>query len=238
LLTVSRNREHPTEIADLYGKRLSIASETKKDDKLRAELVKSLTGDKYQKARFMHKDFFEFVQTAKVVLETNHLLAVDDTGDAIWDRVHYVKWAVSIPKEEWDTHLTKKLMEEWTGILHWAVAGCLKWQEDGALIPTEAICRHTEEYRNEQDPMPEFLQHCLESDPSGLGVSVDYMYHVWRCWCTRDGSRPGKKNAFLRSMLAASSDEVSVVDGDGGDGQMIMGVTATERAKQIESEGI
>jgi P4 family phage/plasmid primase-like protien len=237
LLTASRNREHSTEIADLYGKRLSIASETKEGDKLRAELVKSLTGDKYQKARFMHKDFFEFVQTAKVVLMTNHLLAVNDTGDAIWDRFHYVKWAVKIPKVEWDTHLTEKLKEEWTGILRWAIEGCLKWQEDGALIPTEAICRHTEEYRNEQDPMPEFVQHCVESDETGPGVPVDFLYHLWRCWCSRDGSKPGKKNAFLRALLAAC-EEVIIEEGDEGAGQVVVGIKTTDRAVQIESEGV
>jgi len=237
LLVASRSKEHPTEVADLSGKRLVVASETNQSDKLKSSLIKSLTGDKRQKARLMHKDFFEFEQTAKVVLETNYLLAVTDTGDAIWDRVHYVKWSVRIPKEEWDTRLIKKLEAEWTGILRWAVAGCLKWQEDGTLIPTEAICRHTEEYRDEQDPMPEFLQHCVEADPSGSGVSVDMMYHIWRCWCSRDGSKPRKKNVFLRALLTASPDDVSVVEGGGGEGQIIMGIKITDRAKTIESGG-
>lgn len=238
LLIASRNKEHPTEVADLCGKRLAIASETNKTDKLKSGLIKSLTGDEVQKARFMRKDLFEFKQTAHLVLESNYLLTVDDQGEAIWDRIHYVKWAVKIPKEDWDTHMIEKLRKEWTGILHWAIAGCLKWQEDGKLIPTEAICRHTEEYKNEQDPMPEFLQHCLEPDSSGPGVTVDYLYHIWRCWCSRDGSRPGKKNVFLRALLATASDDVSVVEGEGGQGQIIMGIKATERAEKIESEGV
>jgi putative DNA primase/helicase len=237
LLIVSRNREHPTEVADLCGKRLAIASETNETDKLNSGLIKALTGEKYMKARFMHKNLFEFEQTAKIVLETNDLLAVDDKGEAIWDRVYYVKWGVKIPKVDWDTHMIEKLESERTGILRWAIAGCLKWQEDGALIPTEAICRHTEEYRNEQDPMPEFVQHCVESDETGLGVPVDFLYHIWRCWCSRDGSKPGKKNAFLRALLAACED-VSVEEGDEGMGQVIVGIKTTDRAVQIESEGV
>ncbi|KKL58095.1 hypothetical protein LCGC14_2228840 [marine sediment metagenome] len=237
LIIASRSKEHPTEVADLKGKRLAIASETNKHDKLKSGLIKSLTGDERQKARLMHKDFFEFKQTAKIVLESNYLLAIDDQGEAIWDRIHYLLWAVKIPKEEWDTKMIKKLKKEWTGILRWAVAGCLKWQEDGTLIPTEAICRHTEEYRNEQDPMPEFVQHCVEPDPSGTGAPVDFLYHIWRCWCSRDGSRPGKKNAFLRALLAAS-EGVSVAEGDEGAGQTIIGIKTTKRAEQIESEGI
>lgn len=238
LLTSSRNTEHSTEIADLSGKRLVTASETKKHDKLRVELVKSLTGDKYEKARFMHKDFFEFKQTATIILVTNHLLAIDETSNAIWNRIHKLGWEVVIPEEEWDTQLTEKLKDEWTGILRWAIVGCLHWLKDSALIPTGAIRQQTEQYRNEQDPMPEFLQHCLESDPSGPGVTVDYLYHIWRCWCSRDGSRPGKKNVFLRALLATASDDVSVIEGEGGKGQIIMGIKATKRATQIESEGV
>ncbi len=238
LLIVSHNREHPTEVADLCGKRLAIASETNETDKLNSGLIKALTGEKYMKARFMHKNLFEFEQTAKIVLETNDLLAVDDKGEAIWDRVHYLFWAVKIPKVDWDTHMIEKLESERTGILRWAIKGCLKWQEDGKLIPTEAICRHTKEYQNEQDPMPEFVQHCVEPDPSGPGAPVDFLYHIWRCWCSRDGSRPGKKNAFLRALVAVVCDGVSIEEGGDGDGQMIMGIRTTKRAEQIESEGI
>ena len=55
LLTVQTHNEHPTEIADLCGKRLVVASETEEGARLKVQLVKKLTGDTQLKGRFMRR---------------------------------------------------------------------------------------------------------------------------------------------------------------------------------------
>ncbi|MCP5019607.1 MAG: hypothetical protein GY938_30640 [Ketobacter sp.] len=232
LLIATRNDEHPTEIADLAGKRLVTSSETKKGDKLRVELVKALTGDETEKARFMRKDYFEFKQTASHLMITNWSLGVDWADKAAWNRLHLLLWKVEIPEAEWDTKYTAKLREEWTGILRWAIKGCLKWQEDGRLIPTESIIRDTQKYRNSQNPMPEFAQHCTES---GSEVAVDELYQVWRCWCDRDGSKPGKRGSFIHDLLTVL-DDVRVEDNDAGE-QVVTGIEMTAYATTILGQG-
>lgn len=181
LLRESRNEEHPTEVAGLKGKRLIVASETKIGMKLKTSLVKSMTGDKQMTARFMRGDFFNFTPTHKVVLMTQNLPVIDETTDAIWDRLHVQKWGVRIPLDEQDNHLDEKLQREWTGILRWAIAGCLKWQEAGTLVPTEAILQQIEEYRNEQNPLKSFVENmCILGDDQF--VSVAEMWSVYGAW--------------------------------------------------------
>ncbi len=160
LLKLTQYDRHPTEIADLEGKRLVVASETKADMKLRTSLVKEMTGDAKIKARAMRQDFREFKQTAKIVLMTQNLPKIDERTDAIWDRVHRVEWNYRVTKGEQDTHLLDKLRAEWPGILAWAVHGCLKWQRDGILRPTEEIITATKSYRRRENPVKEFLDEC------------------------------------------------------------------------------
>ena len=71
LLIQRRGDEHPTELADLCGKRLIVASESEKHRRLKVQLVKRLTGDATIKARFMRQDYFSFNRTFKVALVTN-----------------------------------------------------------------------------------------------------------------------------------------------------------------------
>lgn len=85
--------------------RLVTASETPKNMKLRVDLLKSMTGDAVLKGRFMRQDFFEFNITHKLIMATQNLPLIDETTDAIWDRVHKVPWTVRISLEKQNTHL-------------------------------------------------------------------------------------------------------------------------------------
>jgi putative DNA primase/helicase len=208
LLKESRNEEHATEIDGLLRKRLVVASETKKGMKLKTSLVKAMTGDKMMRARFMRQDYFEFQPTHKVVLMTNELPVIDETTDAIWDRVHLMKWGVRIPTEEQDTHLDEKLRKEWTGILRWAIAGCLRWQSDGILKPTETIQQQTEEYRNDQNPLKSFIEEECIIGPDQF-VSVADMRSVYDRWIDQFGrGRTIYAQEFNRSLEALGAKRV------------------------------
>lgn len=165
LLKASYNEEHSTEIAELMGMRLVIASETKKSMKLKTSLVKTMTGDARLKGRFMRQDNFTFDITHKTILMTQNLPIIDETTDAIWDRVHKVKWGVRIPENKQDHQLGNKLKAEWPHILGWLIKGCLQWQKDGYVKPTDAIKQDTLEYRKDMHPLKDFLdENCIEGE--------------------------------------------------------------------------
>jgi len=128
LITARASDEHPTEIADLHGKRLIVASETEENKKLRIGLVKKITGNKFLKGRFMRQDYFQFERTHKTVLVTNNKPVVTESSNAIWRRLRLIPFVVTIPEGRQDRQLTEKLVAEWPGILSWAVRGCLDWQ--------------------------------------------------------------------------------------------------------------
>jgi len=156
LLLLRRGDAHPTELADLMGKRLVITSETAEGRRLNCSLMKELTGDETLRARFMRQDFFGFTRTHKTALVTNHKPRISDDTLSTWRRVRVVPFTVRIPDNEIDTSLAGKLRDEWPGILAWAVRGCLKWQADGLHEP-EAIIEATDTYRAEEDVLQPFL---------------------------------------------------------------------------------
>ena len=217
LLTVSRYNEHLTEIADLAGRRLIIASETERGAALKTELVKAMTGDQRMKGRFMRRDNFEFDITHKVILVTNHKPLIKDESDAIWDRVHLINWGVYIKPEERDTKLTEKLKDEWTGILRWAIKGCLMWQKDGNLIPTEVIRRQTDEYRDEQNILDRFIRGMCKVDRE-LFVPVKVLKDEYDHWAvdldeefqlsTREFSKAMTKCGYTKATVRMSGDSI------------------------------
>ncbi len=157
MLLIRRQDAHPTERADLFGKRLVVTSETAPGRRLRTELVKKLTGDLWIKARYMRHDFFQFERTHKVLISTNHEPIIPDSSLAMWRRIKKIRFDVVIPPEEQDKNLSAKLKKEWPGILIWLLEGCLDWQENGIGEPDE-VRQATKEYRQQENPLAEFFE--------------------------------------------------------------------------------
>ena len=188
LLTVGPGREHPTELADLKGKRLVIASETEQGKHLRVGLVKRMTGDARLKARYMRQDFFEFNRTHKTLLVTNHRPDISETKNAIWRRLHLVPFKVSIPPHQQDKHLLQRLRdEEAPGVLAWAVQGCLDWQRHGLELP-EAVRSATTTYRDEADPLGDFFDDRCTFSPEDK-VTRPQIAETYKDWCQAVGER-------------------------------------------------
>lgn len=160
LLMMKRGESHPTDRADLFGKRLVACVETEDGRRMAEALVKEMTGGDTMRARRMREDFWEFVPTHHVWLAGNHKPTVKGNDHGIWRRVKLIPFDVVIPDGEQDKKLPSKLAAELPGILNWALAGCLEWQANGLQEP--AIVRDaTNEYAAEMDDVGQFIEeHC------------------------------------------------------------------------------
>lgn len=200
LLTLSKHREHPTEIADLWGCRLVAASETEEQSQMRLQMVKRLTGDARLKGRFMRRDFFEFDRTHKLILVTNNLPVVREDSEAVWRRVRLVPFSVIIPEAERDPRLLLKLREEAGGILVWLVRGCMDWRAHGLIMPP-AVRAATEQYRGEADHTGRFLADCCTL-AAGLWVASGSLTKEYEQWCRERMERPLAGRKFTDGLVA------------------------------------
>jgi putative DNA primase/helicase len=83
-------------------------------------------------------------------------------GDnGIWRRIHLLPFKVTIPPEERDHQLNEKLAAEISGILAWAVRGCLEWQRIG-LAPPKEVLDEVNEYRKSEDIFQQWIEECCD----------------------------------------------------------------------------
>lgn len=198
LLVSRRGEGHPTERADLFGKRLVVASETDQGSKLAEALVKELTGGDRIKARRMREDYWEFVPSHTVFLVTNHKPNISGTDHGIWRRVSLIPffqtfWSRSRgetgPAElEAIPDLRERLRDEHPGILRWLVEGCLSWQEHGLNQPHE-VTAATASYRAGQDVLAGFFDEKCTFEPCAT-VKASDVFKAYQAWCAIAGERP------------------------------------------------
>lgn len=216
LLEGTRSDRHPTEIADLYGKRLVIASEAEEGSQLREAFLKLATGGDVLKGRFMHKDFFEFEPTHKFVLQTNHKPEVKGVDYGIWRRLLLVPFEVTFgdqaaidageAKRLKDKDLPAKLASEQEGVLAWMVRGCMDWQKQG-LAPPEKVQAATSTYRGEQDRIGQFIDERCEL-ATKYSIARDDLYRVYCVWAEQNGYFPLGINKFHRQLIKAGSGKI------------------------------
>lgn len=199
LLTASGQDRHPTEIADLAGRRLVVSSETDEGRRMRVNFIKQATGDSKLKARRMREDFWTFDRQFKLLLATNNLPRVREDTHAIWRRIKVVPFDFVVPDDQADLKLVKKLEDEWPGILRWAVEGCLDWQKKGLCIP-DAVSKASLAYRQQEDCIAQFVEDCCHVGSTAvLAVTRGVLRKAYQIWSRNMDERATlTRNAFYK----------------------------------------
>lgn len=211
LLTGGSER-HPTEIADLFGRRLVTAHETDDGAVLREGFVKQATGGDTMKGRWMRADFFEFRPTHKLQMLTNHKPQIRGQDFGIWRRVLLVRYPLRFGTPEQiaegkadrirDNSLSDALMDERRGVLSWLVRGAVSWYQDG-LNPPDSVLAAGVEYQNENDRVAEFVNECCEKSAetwAPIAVGFDAIYPAYVQWCKASGYQSLGRTRFVTEL--------------------------------------
>jgi putative DNA primase/helicase len=185
----------PNDVAKLKGARFVWASENERGSRLSESLIKEMTGGDKLSARFMRGEFFEFYPEFKPWLATNHKPQV--RGDrALWNRLKLIPFHVTIPKDRQKPRHEVMAMfrREFSGILNWALEGCLEWQRDGLGVPEEVV-QATREYEAEQDTFAMFLEEKCVRAPNARVLSLA-LYREYKSWAEQYGEAPVSHKMF------------------------------------------
>jgi putative DNA primase/helicase len=164
--------------------------------------LKSLTGSDTITARFLHKEYFDFSPSHKFWISGNHKPAIKGTDTGIWRRIRLIPFTVTISEDKKDKRLAEKLKNEMPGILNWAIAGCLRWQSEGLLVPS-CVKSATEEYRAAEDVVGQFIDEA--TTPSGE-VSKSDLHAHYIAWCDKQGMRSKLTSRKFNERIAERGD--------------------------------
>lgn len=209
-LMLKKQETIPEEVAAMAGRRFALASELGDNQYLNESLIKDLTGGDRMRARYLHKNSFEFDPQVKVWMYGNHKPLVTGTDTGIWRRPRLVPFAVTIPEAERDPALLDKLFAELDGILAWAVAGCLVWQRDGLGTP-DAVRAATREYRTESDVVGRFLEECTVVCTESVGALQ--LYKAYKAWAENEGHKLMSNTTFGRKLSERGLEKVHTMIG-------------------------
>lgn len=195
LLLAKHGESHPTELADLEGRRLVVCHETDKGRALAEGRIKAITGGDVISARRMGENFRRFEPTAKLALLSNPKPRIRGTDDGIRRRVKLIPFGVRIPDGEQNPDLMEELWrEEAPGILAWIVRGAVAWNAQTLAYPS-GVGDASRDYFAEQDVLGEFIADKCELT-AGAWTSTVELFNAYRIWCELRNENPGEQRGF------------------------------------------
>jgi putative DNA primase/helicase len=105
-----------------------------------------------------------------------------------------IPFAVTIPINEVDYDLPKKLIAELPGILNRAVEACLEWQRDGLKTP-KPVEAATDEYQEAEDVLGEFLTERTITS-TAFEIAKGDLHKAYTAWCEDRSQRPLSAKKF------------------------------------------
>lgn len=189
------------DIARLVGARFVSAIESEEGEKLSESFVKQITGGEPVLARFLRQEYFEYIPEFKVFFTTNHKPIIGGLDEGIWRRVKLIPFDLNLPAHLRDKKLPEKLSLEMSGILNWAIEGCLKWQKDGLKEPA-VVTKATGLYKADMDILDPFLSECCYTDKENeqLKIEAKELYNVYNNFCFKSGERTLGNRSFYRML--------------------------------------
>ncbi|MFI5618057.1 phage/plasmid primase, P4 family [Streptomyces sp. NPDC051567] len=200
---------HPTDLAELHGRRVIVCSELKPGDRFDEARVKLLTGGDRIKARRMRQDFFSFDPTHKLWLLGNHRPEVGTGGFAFWRRMRLIPFERVVSDSRKVDNLADALVqEEGPGILSWLIDGARRYLAgEKDLTGPARVSIATTAYAETEDHMGRFINEACALE-SGMRAEQSRMYQAYRQWCIDEGANPVTSRAFaarVRESLGMSS---------------------------------
>jgi putative DNA primase/helicase len=185
------------DLARLAGTRLVFSSEVEDGKELAEGVVKALTGGDTITARFLYREFFEYVPQFTLWFVANHQPRVAPDDEAMWRRIRVVPFTHVVPERERNPKLKALLRDPakaGPAVLAWAVQGCLEWQREGLGEPP-AVRAATAAYRADMDPYAGFVGEGVVAAP-GSWVRASDLRERALDWVTARGLGavlPGRK---------------------------------------------
>jgi len=162
--------------------------------------LKILTGQDIISARFLYKEFFDFIPNFKLVIHTNHLPVITGVDVAIWRRIRVLPFLWRIPADKKDKMLPEKLKAEAAGILQWAIEGYKLYKTEG-LEMTNTMEEAKKDYQKSCDILSDFINDwCILDDPQSETFTLN-LYQHFEKYVEETGSYKMSMKKFSQSLV-------------------------------------
>lgn len=194
------------EVMSLKGSRMAVAQEPQKGERLNDGVVKEFSSgeDKIQGRALYSGKMIEFLPQFQLVICTNYLPEITSNDHGIWRRVRVVPFkslftdspVENDPDKPFQFKIDREIsqrMEQWKEVFS-AMLIDRAYKNQGAVPDCDIVLAASNEYRQGQDCIAQFIGERIVVDPSGT-VTKTEINAEFKSWYESTYSRRGGPSA-------------------------------------------
>ena len=195
----TRAKNIKVDLAELFGKRLILASETEEGQRLSNQMLKQIASVDEITGEKKYHDPFVFEPTHTAILYTNFLPRLGSLDNGTKRRIIICPFNAEIKNPQKD--FAEKLYQESSGaILDWLIEGAKKFINGSYVLPQCIIANNARtNYFEENDWLSNFINDCCN-----LGElekqSGSELYKAYKQWCQDIGEYPKRNRDFANAL--------------------------------------
>jgi putative DNA primase/helicase len=191
--------------AEIANKLLNYASEISKE--MNCDLFKKLASGETFTARSPYGRPFEVRNYAKMIFNANELPKDTEQTNAFFRRFIIIPFDVTIPKEEQDKELHRKIIDgELAGVFNWVLDGLKRLLSNKRFTDCTAIDETLRQYRTESDSVQMFIDENNYMPSNTERIQLKELYQQYRAFCYEDGYRACSNRTFSDRLRAKGYD--------------------------------
>lgn len=192
-----------THRAQIGDKLLNYASEI--SGSLDVTDFKALASGEPVIARHLYGKPFTLDNYAKLCFNCNNLPSDVEHTHAYFRRFVILPFRVTIPEQERDKELSKKIIEnELAGVFNWVLEGLNRLLKNKKLTESSIVENEVKMFQKESDSVALFLEDCgYESSPDSFETLKDF-HRLYVSFCVEDGYKHLSNKNFKKRLEAKS----------------------------------
>jgi putative DNA primase/helicase len=185
--------------ANLQNKLLNYASEI--DKGINPDILKKLASGEPCEAQIKYKDPFEITDYAKLFFNANELPKDVEHTEAFFRRLVIISFDVTIPEEEQDKELSKKIIEsELPGVLNWVLKGLDRLLQNKKFSECDAVKKKLDAYKRDSNSVLLFMEEAGYSASKTASLPLTDVYTEYRSFCMDGGFVPMNRSNFKKQL--------------------------------------
>jgi len=188
--------------AMIANKLINYSSEMGK--RFEVDKFKQLCSGEPVEARLPYGEPFQIRNYARLIFNTNQLPKDIEQTTAYFRRFLIIPFAVTIPPEQQDIELSKRIIDnELSGVFNWVLAGLSRIVTQKRFTHCDAAEKELEQYRRESDSVEMFIEDNDYRKSNNESKSLKEFYSEYRSYCNDVGS----KTCALKTFSARLKDK-------------------------------
>ncbi|MGF9964259.1 DNA primase family protein [Bacillus rhizoplanae] len=191
--------------AELFNVRLNISGELNEGELKDIDVLKKITGNDVLMGERKGKDPFFFTNKCKLLFAGNQMPSLRklDSTTAFIDRIVFVVFNNTIPKQERDYGLKDKLLNERDFIVRWAIEGGKRLVKNNFVFPDcEDSIQFKNQYVKEINNVSEFVRDLCVLEPYDKNIRVHKkdLFNAYLKYCKDNCSKVLSKSEFFQEI--------------------------------------